>query len=288
MSIFSNKFLIIIALFISTTAGAATVTTNYNSAVSIGDTLNTFSASSQSNGSFDISSILSDYTNFSGFTINSAVISASAYSTADSRLQIVRGPAPTTFTTTYRDTSYGYYVDEPCGWGGTCSKLVRVSRTARDTHFSRDVDYITSDQVVDKMNLHIGGSVFSETVESTYNQHYGATRQVGRTGSWAYGYSYEYEDPRYITDISAGSINLQQNIAHLLNNALSSNLSVLDWTIFATVGQFDLRTIRLAVDYSYDSAANVSAVPLPAAAFMFGPALLGFLGLRRKVKNTVS
>jgi hypothetical protein len=30
---------------------------------------------------------------------------------------------------------------------------------------------------------------------------------------------------------------------------------------------------------------NPSAVPIPAAAFMFAPALLGFLGLRRKAKN---
>lgn len=30
---------------------------------------------------------------------------------------------------------------------------------------------------------------------------------------------------------------------------------------------------------------NVSAVPVPAAAFMFAPALLGFLGLRRRVKD---
>lgn len=33
---------------------------------------------------------------------------------------------------------------------------------------------------------------------------------------------------------------------------------------------------------------EVSAVPLPAAAFMFAPALLGFMGLRRKAKNSVA
>jgi hypothetical protein len=32
---------------------------------------------------------------------------------------------------------------------------------------------------------------------------------------------------------------------------------------------------------------SVSAVPLPAAAFLFAPALLGFMGLRRKAKNAV-
>lgn len=33
---------------------------------------------------------------------------------------------------------------------------------------------------------------------------------------------------------------------------------------------------------------NVSQVPIPAAAFLFAPALLGFMGLRRKAKNTVA
>jgi len=34
--------------------------------------------------------------------------------------------------------------------------------------------------------------------------------------------------------------------------------------------------------------ANPSAVPIPAAAFMFAPALLGFLGLRRRAKSTAT
>lgn len=33
---------------------------------------------------------------------------------------------------------------------------------------------------------------------------------------------------------------------------------------------------------------QVSAVPLPAAAFLFAPALIGFMGLRRKAKSTVA
>tara|TARA_R110001583_G_scaffold171120_4_gene324642 strand:- start:4612 stop:5232 length:621 start_codon:yes stop_codon:yes gene_type:complete len=33
--------------------------------------------------------------------------------------------------------------------------------------------------------------------------------------------------------------------------------------------------------------ASVSEVPIPAAAFLFAPALLGFMGLRRKAKNSV-
>ena len=33
---------------------------------------------------------------------------------------------------------------------------------------------------------------------------------------------------------------------------------------------------------------NPSVIPIPAAAFLFAPALLGFLGLRRKAKNTLA
>jgi hypothetical protein len=33
---------------------------------------------------------------------------------------------------------------------------------------------------------------------------------------------------------------------------------------------------------------NVSQVPIPAAAFLFAPALLGFMGLRRKAKNSLA
>jgi hypothetical protein len=39
-------------------------------------------------------------------------------------------------------------------------------------------------------------------------------------------------------------------------------------------------------DFTYNE--NVSAVPVPAALFMFAPALLGFMGLRRKAKNSVA
>jgi len=39
---------------------------------------------------------------------------------------------------------------------------------------------------------------------------------------------------------------------------------------------------------SLDVSADISSVPVPAAAFLFAPALLGFMGLRRKAKNAVA
>ncbi len=50
---------------------------------------------------------------------------------------------------------------------------------------------------------------------------------------------------------------------------------------FSAVGESD------SLGGNLDSV-SVSAVPLPAAAFLFAPALLGFMGLRRKAKNTIA
>lgn len=45
---------------------------------------------------------------------------------------------------------------------------------------------------------------------------------------------------------------------------------------------FTTNTLALDDDYFDVTITNVSAVPIPAAAFLFAPALLGFLGLRRR------
>ena len=41
-------------------------------------------------------------------------------------------------------------------------------------------------------------------------------------------------------------------------------------------------------DHALSHMAVINAVPIPAAAFLFAPALLGFMGLRRKAKNSVA
>ena len=66
-----------------------------------------------------------------------------------------------------------------------------------------------------------------------------------------------------------------------------------------TVQNFAATTADLNNSASFDTTVNftnatfiewteVAQVPIPAAAFMFAPALLGFLGLRRRAKNTVA
>jgi len=50
--------------------------------------------------------------------------------------------------------------------------------------------------------------------------------------------------------------------------------------LHAEKGDFEYHQAKLDVQYT----PSVSAVPIPAAALLFGPALLGFLGFRRKLK----
>ena len=54
--------------------------------------------------------------------------------------------------------------------------------------------------------------------------------------------------------------------------------------------EFDISTSGQGADLSNYRAYNsgISEVPVPAAAFLFAPALLGFMGLRRKAKNSVA
>jgi hypothetical protein len=49
-----------------------------------------------------------------------------------------------------------------------------------------------------------------------------------------------------------------------------------------------ITTETLDFDAAAIEAARVSAVPVPAALVMFAPALLGFLGFRRKAKNSIA
>lgn len=84
-----------------------------------------------------------------------------------------------------------------------------------------------------------------------------------------------------ITGLSLLSGNLTDLslLANLSFTGNSIHINYTDDNIFNFTGtdaQFQIMT------------SNVSAVPIPAAAFLFAPALLGFMGLRRKAKNTVA
>jgi hypothetical protein len=78
----------------------------------------------------------------------------------------------------------------------------------------------------------------------------------------------------------------------LLSSDHSSSL--FDFNIAGLIGTYKLGNNHYTVNendsgYNYTiTFGEVSEVPVPAAAFLFAPALLGFMGLRRKAKNSVA
>lgn len=72
--------------------------------------------------------------------------------------------------------------------------------------------------------------------------------------------------------------------ASLMSAIMSDLLAVVSVDFGAGMDAFDPAYFsEVTLDYN-----NVSAVPVPAAAFLFAPALLGFLGLRKKANNRVA
>ncbi|SFJ77001.1 hypothetical protein [Methylophaga sulfidovorans] len=95
---------------------------------------------------------------------------------------------------------------------------------------------------------------------------------------------------------NAGSnvtVDLFSNNGSLINTVLISMLDGYNKYSISGLGAFAGLTFRdnndsygvRYMDLSYNSVAGVSEVPIPAAALMFAPALLGFMGLRRKAKQ---
>lgn len=74
-----------------------------------------------------------------------------------------------------------------------------------------------------------------------------------------------------------------------LNNA-SGGLILFENINSLTIQNLNNNNILDGYDLAFHAvaAAPVSEVPLPAAAFLFAPALLGFMGLRRKTKATIA
>jgi hypothetical protein len=70
----------------------------------------------------------------------------------------------------------------------------------------------------------------------------------------------------------------------LMSSVMADLLAIVTVDFGSGVGIFSGSQFS-EVTLSYN---NVSAVPIPAAAFLFAPALLGFMGLRRKAKSSVA
>lgn len=85
----------------------------------------------------------------------------------------------------------------------------------------------------------------------------------------------------FLGGISVGTISAIFSSSFItLSGASLGNLDKLVFDGIGLDGGFEIDNLVLGP--------AVSAVPIPAAAFLFAPALLGFMGLRRKAKNTVA
>jgi len=96
----------------------------------------------------------------------------------------------------------------------------------------------------------------------------------------------DYQGKEYMLDglmifeesFFSGSIFTLPPAETLLQNAIFT---------YATLSVYELGPIGVINEGGASYAQSHSAVPIPAAVFLFAPALLGFLGLRRKTKSAV-
>jgi len=94
-------------------------------------------------------------------------------------------------------------------------------------------------------------------------------------------------DSAFTSATSLGTFNLTNNpnrTSYLAQVLAGFNPVIAQFLRFEVSGS----STSVALGEVAFSATEVSAVPLPAAAFLFGPALLGFLGFRRKANTNVA
>ena len=97
-------------------------------------------------------------------------------------------------------------------------------------------------------------------------------------------YSYSLSD---LFDTGDIIINTQKWLANGISWVGAKELAYITWHPAGDVPQsINLNILQNPGEVRFTSF-NVSAVPLPPAALLFAPALLGFMGLRRKAKQTV-
>jgi len=74
---------------------------------------------------------------------------------------------------------------------------------------------------------------------------------------------------------------LASNLMNSLISAGPANINTFSYVLLESV-KYVLRISGTELDNTVSYHVNVNAVPIPAALFLFAPALLGFFGLRRK------
>lgn len=131
------------------------------------------------------------------------------------------------------------------------------------------------------------GTQFAELDSKSNSSIY---QTLSTTAGKAYTLTFAYS-PRINQPASTNPIEVYWNNA-LLSSITGTGGKVNNWILYSFVvngtGQDVLKFAAAGISDSLGGgldAVSVSAVPLPAALLLFGPALLGFMGLRRKAKT---
>lgn len=165
--------------------------------------------------------------------------------------------------------------------------LIMAPLTANAATVHLDAKTNTSSNAVE-LNLKAGTYSISPFKDDTYTawNAWGKVQGCSADGTgcskgWVNNYS--FTTPSGTTHIITSDTGRYETADLALLNALGATFTLLS---DATV-QFFINDSNYG-DNIGGMSLNVSAVPIPAAAFLFAPALLGFMGLRRKAQKTVA
>lgn len=154
-----------------------------------------------------------------------------------------------------------------------------VSYTSNSVSFTIDGDmsgYTTPISHSNQFSIVYDGDIFSGT---GYRHNTWSTSlfdnknfaRSGNTGSWAFDYTWsEYAGGSLVDAVATNRAITVLFSKHYLNETATNPLISFVW---GNGGQSD---------YTVLGSANLSPVPVPAAAWLFGTALLGLVGYRRK------
>lgn len=89
--------------------------------------------------------------------------------------------------------------------------------------------------------------------------------------------------------LTAGALFLIADVDMIASRTTSCGLPICGAHYGPTLADLNDNAIYALNTFSFiQSGGQISPVPIPAAAFMFAPALLGFMGLRRRAKNSAA
>ncbi|SFK74700.1 hypothetical protein [Methylophaga sulfidovorans] len=169
----------------------------------------------------------------------------------------------------------------------TLGFLIMAPLTANAATVHLDAKTNTSSNAVE-LNLTAGTYSISPFKDNTYTawNAWGKVQGCSSDGTgcskgWINNYS--FTTPAGTTNIITSNTDRYETADLALLNAVGATFTLLtDATVkfFINDSQYG--------DNIGGMSLNVSAVPVPAAAFLFAPALLGFMGLRRRVQKTVA